>query len=123
MLDYAVLGIGINVALPSEGFPNDLTGIATSVFPENKHYGDLRYRLAAEVLNNFMGYYEHLPDRLFLSEYRKRILSLGKPVKVITDNNQRKATIIDINNDCHLKVRYENGDEEYLSSGEVSIQI
>ncbi|MCL6457060.1 MAG: biotin--[acetyl-CoA-carboxylase] ligase, partial [Gorillibacterium sp.] len=79
-LDYAVLGIGINVALPTSGFPNDLTGIATSVFSESHHHGDLRNRLVAEVLNYFMQYYEHLTDRLFLSDYRKRIISLGRPV-------------------------------------------
>ncbi|GGF99956.1 bifunctional ligase/repressor BirA [Paenibacillus albidus] len=122
-LDYAVLGIGINVALPTGGFPNDLTEIATSVFSESNHYGDLRSRLVAEVLNHFMGFYEHLMDRLFLSDYRKRIISLGRPVMVMKDNKQREATAIDIDNDCHLKVRYENGDEEYLSSGEVSIKI
>lgn len=70
-LDYAVLGIGINVVLPSEGFPTDLTEIATTVISENNPYGDLRNRLVAEVLNNFMRYYEHLTDRLFLSEYKK----------------------------------------------------
>ncbi|MNO83011.1 Bifunctional ligase/repressor BirA [compost metagenome] len=123
LLDYAVLGIGINVALPTGGFPNDLTGIATSVFSENNHHGDLRNRLVAEVLNHFMGYYEHLTDRLFLSGYRKRIISLGIPVMVTKDNRQREATAFDIDNDCRLRVRYENGDEEYLSSGEVSIKI
>lgn len=119
-LDYAVLGIGINVSLPTGGFPNDLTGIATSVFSEGNPHGDLRNRLVAEVLNHFMGYYEHLTDRMFLSEYRQRIMLLGKPVTVMKDNKQREATAIDIDNDCRLKVRYENGDEEYLSSGEVS---
>lgn len=49
--------------------------------------------------------------------------TLGKPVTVIKNNEQRKATAIDIDKDCHLKVRYENGDEEYLSSGEVSVKI
>lgn len=111
------------MALPTGGFPNDLTEIATSVFSESNHYGDLRNRLVAEVLNNFMRFYEHLMDRLFLTEYRKRIITLGKPVMVMKDNKQREATAIDIDNDCHLKVKYENGDEEYLSSGEVSIKI
>ncbi|MEK3670678.1 biotin--[acetyl-CoA-carboxylase] ligase [Paenibacillus sp. FSL R10-2771] len=123
LLDYAVLGIGINVTLPAAGFPDGLGGIATSVFSESNHYDDLRCRLAAEVLNHFMEYYAHLTDRPFLSEYRQRILSLGKPVTVMKDNKQRGATAIDIDNDCRLKVRYENGDEEYLSSGEVSITI
>lgn len=122
-LDYAVLGIGINVALPTDGFPNELTGIATSVFSERNHYGNLRSRLVAEVLNHFMGFYGHLSDRLFLAGYRKRLISLDKPVTVIKDNKQREATAMDIDDDCHLKVRYENGDEEYLSSGEISIKI
>lgn len=120
-LDYAVLGIGINVALPSEGFPDDLAGIATAVFSERNQAGDLRNRLVAEVLNRFMGFYEHLQDRLFLAEYRQRILSLGEPVMVIKETEQREATAIDIDNDCRLKVRYKSGDEEYLSSGEISI--
>lgn len=122
-LEYAVLGIGINVALPSGGFPSDLTEIATSVISTNNHQGDLRNRLVAEILNHFMGLYEHLTDRLFLTEYRKRLLSLGKSVIVLKDNKQREAIAIDINDDCHLRVRYENGDEEYLSSGEVSIRM
>lgn len=119
-LDYAVLGIGINVTLPTGGFPDELTGIARSIFFESNHHGDLRNRLVAEVLNHFMGYYEHLTDKLFLSEYRKRIISMGRPVMVTKDNKQREAIAIDIDNDCRLKVRYDNGDEEYLSSGEVS---
>ncbi|WP_379127318.1 biotin--[acetyl-CoA-carboxylase] ligase [Paenibacillus sp. sgz500958] len=123
LLDYAVLGIGINVALPAGGFPDDLSGIATAVFPESIHYDDLRCRLVAEVLNRFMEFYVHLTDRRFLPEYRTRIISLGKTVLVVKDNKQREATAIDIDNDCRLKVRYENGDEEYLSSGEVSIKI
>lgn len=123
LLDYAVLGIGINVALPADGFPDELSGIAAAVFSESNHYGDLRCRLVADVLNRFMEFYEHLADRRFLSEYRKRMISLGKPVTVIKNNQQLEATAIDIDNDCHLKVRYANGDEEYLSSGEVRIKI
>ncbi|NQX47848.1 biotin--[acetyl-CoA-carboxylase] ligase [Paenibacillus tritici] len=122
-LDYAVLGIGINVAFPADGFPDELTGVATSVYPDSSAQGDLRNRLVAEVLNRFMSYYEHLTDRLFLTEYRQRILSLGGPVLVMKDHIQRKATALDIDNDCRLKVRYEDGDEEYLSSGEVSIRM
>ncbi|MEK4327868.1 biotin--[acetyl-CoA-carboxylase] ligase [Paenibacillus sp. FSL R7-0312] len=122
-LDYAVLGIGINVALPADGFPDGLGGIATSVFAKSNHYDDLRCRLVAEVLNHFMEFYEHLTDRRFLSGYRQRLMSLGTPVTVMKDNQQREATAIDIDDDCRLKVRYVNGDEEYLSSGEVSIKI
>lgn len=122
-LDYAVLGIGINVALPAAGFPAGLSEIATSVYKEDKPPGDLRNRLAAEVLNRFLGYYEQLKERLFLPEYRQRMMSLGKTVMVIKENQQQQATAVDIDNDCRLKVLYPNGDEEYLSSGEVRILL
>jgi BirA family biotin operon repressor/biotin-[acetyl-CoA-carboxylase] ligase len=123
LLDYAVLGIGINVSHPSGGFPEDLSDIATSVFSDSTNNGDIRNRLAAEILNHFMTFYEGLTDRLFLPEYKKRMLFLGKTVTILKDNKKSEATAIDIDNDCRLKVRYANGEEEYLSSGEVSIKI
>jgi BirA family biotin operon repressor/biotin-[acetyl-CoA-carboxylase] ligase len=70
-----------------------------------------------------MTFYEGLTDRLFLPEYKKRMLFLGKTVTILKDNKKSEATAIDIDNDCRLKVRYANGEEEYLSSGEVSIKI
>lgn len=122
-LDYAVLGIGINVALPSGGFPGGLSEIATSVYEEGKPPADLRNQLAAEVLNRFMGYYEQLKGRLFLPDYRQRMMSMGQTVMVIKEHQQQEATAVDIDSDCRLKVRYANGGEEYLSSGEVHILV
>jgi BirA family biotin operon repressor/biotin-[acetyl-CoA-carboxylase] ligase len=122
-LDYAVLGIGINVSIPTSGFPDEITDIAASVFSDSNNNGDIRNRLAAEILNNFMAFYERLTDRLFLPEYKKRMLFLGKSVTVLKENIPHEATAIDIDNNCRLKVRYANGEEEYLSSGEVSIKI
>ncbi|WP_339256804.1 biotin--[acetyl-CoA-carboxylase] ligase [Paenibacillus sp. FSL P2-0136] len=122
-LDYAVLGIGINVALPAAGFPAGLSEIATSIYQAGNPEGDLRNRLTAEVLNRFMGYYEQLKERLFLPEYRQRMMSLGETVMVVKEHQEQAATAVDIDNDCRLKVRYPNGGEEYLSSGEVRILL
>ncbi|MEK3793553.1 biotin--[acetyl-CoA-carboxylase] ligase [Paenibacillus sp. FSL R7-0204] len=122
-LDYAVLGIGINVTLPSGGFPAELSGVATSIYEAGNPEGDLRNRLTAEVLNRFMGYYEQLKERLFLPDYRQRMMSLGETVMVVKEHQEQAATAVDIDNDCRLKVRYPNGGEEYLSSGEVRILL
>ena len=35
MLDYAVVGIGINLIAPENGFPDDIKDIATAIFPGN----------------------------------------------------------------------------------------
>ena len=36
LLDYAVLGIGINIYQPKDGFPNELSSIAGAVFSEKQ---------------------------------------------------------------------------------------
>ncbi|MEK3904644.1 biotin--[acetyl-CoA-carboxylase] ligase [Paenibacillus sp. FSL R7-0179] len=122
-LDYAVLGIGINVTLPSGGFPAELSEVATSIYQAGNPEGDLRNRLTAEVLNRFMAYYEQLKERLFLPDYRQRMMSLGETIMVVKEHQEQPATAVDIDNDCRLKVRYPNGEEEYLSSGEVRILL
>lgn len=123
LLDYAVLGIGINVSPPPGGFPEEIADIAASIFSSSENPGGIRNQLAAEILNHFMDFYEHLTNKLFLPEYKKRLFVLGQRVTVFQDNKQREATAMDIDSDCRLKVRYENGEEEYLSSGEVSVRL
>ncbi|MEK4852208.1 biotin--[acetyl-CoA-carboxylase] ligase [Paenibacillus sp. FSL H7-0756] len=122
-LDYAVLGIGINVTLPPGGFPAELSEVAAPIYQAGNPEGDLRNRLTAEVLNRFMGYYEQLKERLFLPDYRQRMMSLGETIMVVKEHQEQPATAVDIDNDCRLKVRYPNGEEEYLSSGEVRILL
>lgn len=118
-----MLGIGINVTLPSGGFPAELSEVATSIYQAGNPEGDLRNRLTAEVLNRFMAYYEQLKERLFLPDYRQRMMSLGETIMVVKEHQEQPATAVDIDNDCRLKVRYPNGEEEYLSSGEVRILL
>ena len=48
---------------------------------------------------------------------------LNKEIDVIKGPNEiLSAVALDIDDDFHLKVRYANGEVEYLNSGEVSIK-
>ena len=76
----------------------------------------------AECLNCFFHYYNQLPQRNYVEEYRKRSLILGKEILVMSTENGIPARAIDIDEDCHLLVEYENKKQEWLSSGEVSIR-
>ena len=119
-MDYVVVGIGLNVKLPQNGFPKELELIATSL--ETKGQEESRNRLVAECLNCFFHYYNQLPQRNYVVEYRKRSLILGKEILVMSTENGIPARAIDIDEDCHLLVEYENKKQEWLSSGEVSIR-
>lgn len=122
-LEYAIVGIGINVVEPQEGFPEELQDIAGAIFSKDIQRENLRNQLAAEILNQFMEYYKHLEEKSFLQEYKKRSFVIGKNIKVIKANSSRKAKALEVDDSFQLKVQYEDGSIETLSSGEISIRL
>ena len=120
-LNYAILGIGINALPPAGGFPPELRGIAGSVF-EGRGEADLRCRLAAALLDRFAGYYRELGSERCFEEYRRRSLVLGKRVTVFSGGEaQGEALALDLERDYSLRVRWDDGLESCLNSGEVSV--
>lgn len=122
-LKYAILGIGINVFTPTEGFPDELDDISTSIFNEQEYSAERRSKLIGDILKSFMAYYYNIEEKPFLKDYKNRSLILNKEISVTNGpNDARKAIALDIDENFHLKVRYENGEIAYLNSGEVSIR-
>ncbi len=120
MVAYAVLGIGINIGLPKNGFPKELQNIASSVMDGYSYDSGLRNRLAAEVIKRFYEYYENLTKKQFLHAYRERSFLIGKEITYLLGETQKCATVLDIDEEAHLVVRFLDGTVEALSSGEVS---
>ena len=125
-LDYAIVGIGINVFTPEGGFPEEIRDIAGAIFSEDERaeasIPDIRSRLAAEVIRHFMKYYRQAAG--YMGEYRKRCIVIGRNVNVIMPGaDPRPALALDIDDECGLIVRYEDGSEATLRSGEISIRM
>ena len=70
-----------------------------------------------------MDYYNDFKSKSYVDEYIKRSMIIGKKISVIERNSTLDATAIEIDNDCHLKVRFNDGTEKWLASGEVSIKV
>jgi len=121
-LEYAVLGIGVNVSPPAQGFPEEIREIAASVFDQKPSGGDVRSQLAAEILKNFWEYYQTLGEKTFLREYRERSMIVGHEILVLQGDSSKRAMAMHIDDSCHLIVEYEDGSQETLSSGEISIR-
>ncbi len=121
-LSYAVLGIGINMYFPENSLPEDIRGIAGSVFDEQPD-GDMVSKIVADVINIFFDEYKVLVGKHFLFDYCSRSYLDGKAINVIKPDGTKEAVAIDIDNDFRLHVRYPDGKEEYLSTGEVSTKI
>ena len=121
-LDYAVVGIGINIAPPEAGFPDDIKNIATSVFNENPD-SNTKGKLVAHLLDYFMDYYMSNEKLSHLEEYINRSNILGNMIMVKKGDRKKPVRAIDIDSKCRLKVVDEKGKESLLSYGEVSIDI
>lgn len=120
-LSYAVVGIGVNVTEPDGGFPDDLKDIVGALFKSGEKAS--RAQLVSEIIKRFFPLYRNLSARAFLKEYTDRSMLLGKSVRVINGDISARATALEIDRDCRLKVRFESGEEKWLSSGEISVKL
>jgi BirA family biotin operon repressor/biotin-[acetyl-CoA-carboxylase] ligase len=118
--EYVILGIGINVYPPSEDFPDEIKNTAGCVFEER--ISDMRSMLAARVISYFFRYYEELEKNTFFESYKKRIMWIGEKINIISPSGTVPAFLTGINDDCGLLVKYADGTEGVVTSGEISIR-
>jgi len=123
LIDHAIVGIGINITRPESGYPEEIADIVTALADQSADIGNRRNRLIAATLDQFWAFYQNLDQREFLPEYRVRSIILGKEIRVIAPNGVRSARALEIDNDCRLVVRYDDGQAEALGSGEISIRF
>lgn len=119
-VDYAVLGVGVNLYAPTGGYPDEIAGIAGHVCLTRTD--DARNRICGMFLNRFFARFATLEDRAHADAYRALCAVIGKRVWVIGQKTRRSATVLDVDEQCRLIVRYDDGREEALSSGEISVQ-
>ena len=122
-LDWAVMGIGFNVYEPREGFPEEISQIAGAICQEKQK--NLRCRLAASFVRHFIPMCRDLLNPDIVDEYRRLSIMKNRPVNVIRANGEQGIPAIaeKIDDACRLVVRYADGTEDTLSSGEVSIRF
>ena len=120
-LQYAIVGIGVNLFPPAGGFPPELEQ-AGAVFPSKPQGLEGRSQLAGSILNHFFSFYPDLAKKPFFEDYRKRSLVLGQPITILERGQTRSAMALDLEEDFSLRVREEDGSVRSLSSGEVSVR-
>lgn len=119
--EYIIVGIGINLYPPKNGFHKDIKDIAGAIV-ETEQSG-LKEKIIAEILNSFYNYYNSLADKKHYIPYKNRLFILGKKVEIINSSETQNATVLDLDENFHLKVLLENGNEKELFSGEISIKL
>lgn len=120
-VDHIVVGVGLNLLPPKEGWPEHLQTIAGSLLQPGETAD--RCRMAAAIAEELLCLFGNLPDLSFMEEYRARNLVPGREILVLQNGSSRPAQAEAITDRGHLAVRFENGDRQELAFGEVSIQV
>ena len=119
-LQFAILGIGVNILSPKDGFPSEISSIAGSVF--EKETGDNeKSKFVSLFLEKFKGYYEKLAKKEYLDSYRKRNLLIGQEITYEQEGKTKVGKVTGIDDNASLVVEYE-GKQTAISSGEVQIK-
>lgn len=120
-LDCIVLGIGINLYQPDADFPEDIKNVAGFIC--DKKSFSYKNKLIASIIRRFMEYYANIGQGTYMEAYRKRLLWIGKKINIIAGDKKEPAVLLGVDEECHLRVRYDNGSEDAISSGEISIRL
>lgn len=120
-IQYVVIGIGVNVNQNS--FEGELLHKAASLkMATGKTFS--RAKLAAEMVRQMDALREDWPHKAesYLEEYRRRCIMAGKHITLLWRDSEKQGTALEINPDFSLKVRYDDGTEGDIASGEVSVR-
>lgn len=119
--DFAIVGIGINVNSVKKYFSADLLNIASSLEDETGKTVSLS-QTAAEIINELERLLPDIEQCGFIEEYRRRSNIIGKEVLISKPDREKTATATGISDKAGLIVRYSDGTEEILTSGEARIK-
>jgi BirA family biotin operon repressor/biotin-[acetyl-CoA-carboxylase] ligase len=121
-INFAVVGIGINVNSGGEDFPEELGQIATSVKEETGRYYS-RSGIIAEVLNELEQRYEKLINEgrfPLLEEWRKLSSTVGKRVRITLCKEVLSGLAEEIDKEGMLVLKLVSGERRRISAGELT---
>ena len=123
LVDYAILGIGINCGQNESDFDESIRSFATSARMVTGQSVS-RERLIAEMIKAL-----EIMDRDLLTSpadlldrYRRDCITLGQDVSIVRGDEVRHARALDIDAEGGLIVRYDTGETGTVTSGEVSVR-
>lgn len=120
----AVIGIGINVAMPIS-LGDTISQPWTDLEQITGHYID-RNILAGNLLNQLMQTFALFQNQglsPFINEWQERDLALNQPLTLTTAKGILQGTGRGINDKGHLLIEMKEGHIQTFASGEVSIQV
>jgi len=122
IINWVVVGIGINVNVDHQKFPEDIQANTISL-KEVSGKEVLRVKLAQTFLQEFEKYYDKLRRKEFssiLKEWKLYSHTLGRKIRVDMGERIITGEAVDINEEGALVLKKEDGERVEIISGTVS---
>lgn len=121
MVDFAVLGIGINCGQQPRDFDESIRDMATSLsIAAGKPVS--REKVAAEMIRSLHRMELLTRKQAIMAQYEKDCITIGQHIQVLRARQVRPGRALGIGPDGSLTVVYDSGETEQVSSGEVSVR-
>lgn len=122
LVDYAIVGIGINCCQQEEDFPPEIRDIATSLRLSGGKADCLT--LAAALIEELARLDADLlcQKAAILAAFTQRCVTIGKDISIVRGDDIRHAKALAVEEDGALLVVFPDGTRSSISSGEVSIR-
>ncbi len=125
LVNYILVGIGINVNLDKEDFPKDLQEKASSIKIElGKKIS--RQKLVANILNEFEVLYDEFIEENNIKKSieinREKLVFLGENIRVIENGKEKISRAKALDDNGLLVIENQDQSIEKLFSGEISIR-
>ncbi len=123
LVEYAVVGIGINCLQRKDDFHPEIADLATSLSLAAGR--KIEPEILAAAMTEELSY---MSNQLFtaksqiMSDYKSNCITLGKEIQVLRSGSIRPGKAIDLDDDGGLIVEYPDGTSETVASGEVSVR-
>ena len=116
IIDYVVIGIGINVY--KREFDESIKNIATSLEDEGAIIS--RNELIIQIIKYIDKYLNDFTNDIYMKEYQNSSYIVGKEVELNIRGNTFTATVLKINDEGELVVRTLDNEELTVYSGEIT---
>lgn len=123
LVDYAIVGIGINCCQSESDFPEEIRGVAGSLAMVTGRIVD-RFRVAAAELEALQAMSAGLLTQreAMLTQYRKDCITIGQDISLVRGDEVRHGRALDVDGEGALVVAFPDGHTEAVNSGEVSVR-